>query len=87
MKPTELFYRSGPAIVAATLAPSPSMTVLRRDTLLSTNATLNVVSATYDVMPNGHFVLAQSIGTTAPPVIVFGWVDEVKERVEAATKR
>ena len=73
-------------MMSATLALSP-VTVLKRDTLFVTEAALSVISATYDVLPNGHFVMTKSVATTAPPVLVFGWVDELRERVEAATKK
>jgi len=80
----ELFYRSGAAIMTATLALSPSVTVERRDTLFVTDGTLSVLASTYDAMPNGHFLMARSVATTTPPLIVFGWVDEVNETVSAA---
>jgi serine/threonine-protein kinase len=85
-RPTELFYRSGAAIMAATLTLSPSVTVVRRDTLFVTDAILSVVATTYDAMPNGHFVMVKGVMSTTPPVIVFGWVDEMKETVAAAEK-
>jgi predicted membrane GTPase involved in stress response len=72
--------------MAATLTLSPSVTVVRRDTLFVTDAILSVVATTYDAMPNGHFVMVKGVMSTTPPVIVFGWVDEMKETVAAAEK-
>jgi len=86
-KPNELLYRSGAAIMVATLALSPSVTVLRRDTVFVTNGVLNLVATTYDVLPNGNIILVKSVTTTTPPVIVFGWVDEMRETVEAVRQK
>jgi len=85
-KSTQLFYRSGASIMVATLSLSP-VTVLRRDTAYVTEPARSVIAATYDVMPNGHFVMTKSVATSMPPVIVFGWADEMQERVEAARRR
>ena len=42
----------------------------------------------YDVTQDGnHFLMARVTGNTAAPVLVFGWADEVREKVAAANKR
>jgi eukaryotic-like serine/threonine-protein kinase len=78
---TELTYRSGAALMSATLALSPSVTVLRRDTLFtSAAAALGVTEATYDVMPNGHFIMVRKVTSNTPPVLVFGWGDDLRRQ-------
>jgi DMSO/TMAO reductase YedYZ heme-binding membrane subunit len=77
---TELTYRGGAALLSATLALSPSVTVLRRDTLFSSAAALGLTEATYDVMPNGHFIMVRKVTTDTPPVLVFGWGDDLRRR-------
>ena len=43
---------------------------------------------TLDVTPDGnHFVTASDVGTLSPPILVFGWADEVREKVAAANRR
>jgi Tol biopolymer transport system component len=56
-----LFYRGGPQLMAATIRPSPSFTVVSRDTVLTdTYAYASNPHANYDVMPDGtHFIFLQ----------------------------
>jgi Tol biopolymer transport system component/tRNA A-37 threonylcarbamoyl transferase component Bud32 len=79
-KSTELTYRGGAALMSATLSLSPSVTVMRRDTLFSSAAALGLTEATYDVMPNGHFIMVRKVTTNTPPVLVFGWGDDLRRR-------
>ena len=53
----EIFYRGGPALLAATVTASPEFTVVRRDTLFMLNAPPGGVVAAYDVMPDGNSFL------------------------------
>jgi serine/threonine-protein kinase len=78
----ELFYFiPGCCVVSATIATSPELAVVRRDSLFSVRG----VRGTYDVTPDGkHFVLARDAGTTSAPIIVFGWGDEVREQLTRA---
>jgi Tol biopolymer transport system component/tRNA A-37 threonylcarbamoyl transferase component Bud32 len=69
----ELFYRNGPAMIAATLAESPERTVVRRDTLFTTNAVLGVIEAAYDVMPDGqHFLMLTPASVMPSPRVILG---------------
>jgi Tol biopolymer transport system component len=84
----ELFYRNGVALMAATIATSRDFTVLRRDTLFTTDTPIGATETTYDVMPDGnHFIMTRTVASGAAPVLVFGWADEVRERVAAAAKK
>jgi hypothetical protein len=76
--PSELIYRSGGAMVSATLALLPSVTVLRRDTLFTSAAALGVTEATYDVMPNGHLIMVRKVTSDTRPILVFGWGDDLR---------
>jgi hypothetical protein len=85
---TELFYRSGAALMAATIRPGPELTVVRRDTLFMTELPFGSTEGTYDLMPDGnHFVMTRVAAAGIRPVLVIGWADEVRERIEAAQKR
>jgi Tol biopolymer transport system component len=80
----ELFYRGGCCLMSATIATTPELTVVRRDTLFSMVSTRSM----YDVTPDGnHFVMGRATSNVMSPVLVFGWADEVRERVAAAAKK
>ncbi len=81
----ELFYVSpGCCMISATLVTAPELTVLRRDTLFSVIGT----RGGYDVTADGnHFITSRQAGGSGVPVVVFGWLDEVRERVDAANKK
>ena len=83
---TELFYRSGSALMRATLRPGRELTVLRRDTLFMTDLPFGATEGTYDLMPDGnHFVMTRAVASGVKPILVFGWADEVREKVAAAS--
>jgi Tol biopolymer transport system component len=84
----ELFFRVGTKLIAATIATSPNFAVVRRDTLFDEVFRMGGNSAGYDVSPDGQtFVMVKAVGGEAPPVIVLGWLDELRERMELATKQ
>jgi serine/threonine-protein kinase len=60
----ELFYRSGPAMLAAAVRPGPVFAVLRRTVLFSEpNYLANLTHQVYDVTPDGrHFVMVRNLG-------------------------
>jgi serine/threonine protein kinase/Tol biopolymer transport system component len=83
----ELFYRSGSALIAATI-DTASESVVRRDTLFDMHALSGDVEAGYDVFPDGNrFVFPRLVSSTTAPVIVFHWLDEVRERMAAAAQK
>jgi uncharacterized protein YbaA (DUF1428 family) len=74
-------------VIEAAITLSPSVTVLRRDTLFTAEAALSVVEAMYDVAPNGHFIMVKMAASDNPPVLIFGWADELRDKMSAAKKR
>lgn len=60
---SELFYRSGPAMISAELRTTPTFGVVRRTTLFSNPAYLSdLTHREYDVTPDGqHFVMVRSL--------------------------
>lgn len=85
---SEVFYRGGAALIAAKIAREPEWAVVRRDTLFVMNALPGEVQPGYDVFPDGkRFVFPRIVSSDAAPVIVTGWLDEVRERMAAATKK
>jgi hypothetical protein len=56
---------------------------VRRDTLPFALTAPSVADrAGYDVSPDGQrFVQAKPAGLTAPPIVVVGWLDEVREKL------
>jgi Tol biopolymer transport system component len=81
----ELFYRVGSRLIAATLGFVPEPRVIRQDTLAFAITTpSNTVGASYDVSDDGRrFVMVKPVGPSSPPIIVTGWLDEVRARLKA----
>jgi serine/threonine-protein kinase len=84
----ELFYRAGTALISATLETVPELSLVRRDTLFTMNALNGEVEPGYDVFPDGkRFVFPRMVSSDAAPIVVVGWLDEVRERIAAATRK
>jgi Tol biopolymer transport system component len=82
----ELFYRGGPWLISATINTTPELSLVRRDTLFAMNALSGEVQAGYDVFPDGNrFVFPRIVSRSSAPILVLGWLDEVRERMAAAT--
>jgi len=79
-----LFYRSGPFLLAARVAFTPTFTLLGRDTVLS-NARMagtNFFGANYDVSRDGKRVLAVLSGADDFQLVVSpNWITEFRQRV------
>ncbi|MGH7470859.1 MAG: hypothetical protein ACRENP_23170, partial [Longimicrobiales bacterium] len=61
--------------------------VVRRDTLFPMDARAGEVQAGYDVFPDGkRFVFPRIVSTSTAPVVVMGWLDEVRARMSGARK-
>jgi Tol biopolymer transport system component len=79
---TELFYRGGPALIAARVETNPEFRVVRRDTLFMMNGLAGEVQSGYDVFPDGkRFVFPRIVSTSSAPVVMMGWLDEVRDRM------
>jgi eukaryotic-like serine/threonine-protein kinase len=81
----ELFYRVGSRLIAATLEFAPEPRVVRRDTLaFVVNTQPNADAASYDVSVDGkRFIMARPVAGSSPPIIITGWLDEVRARLKA----
>jgi serine/threonine-protein kinase len=81
----ELFYRVGARLIAATLEFAPEPRVVRRDTLaFAVTTPPNFNGASYGVSADGRrFIMARPVGGSSPPIIVTGWLDEVRARLKA----
>src|SRR6185436_11761581 len=81
----ELIYRNTFIFMSAKLELSPTPRVVRRDSLFSLNIPFGIVQPQYDVSPDGNrFVMPRPIVGGTPPVVVVGWLDEVRERFQSA---
>ena len=63
----ELFYRSGPVLIAAAVREGSGFDVLRRTPLFSNaNYAVDLTHQVYDVAPDGqHFVMVRNLGGTS----------------------
>jgi hypothetical protein len=60
------------------------LAVFRRDTLFIVVGTRGGFDVTRD---GNHFITSRQAGGASVPVVVFGWADEVRERVDAASRK
>ncbi len=52
------------------------------------NALAGEVQPGYDVFPDGkRFVFPRIVSSDAAPVVVMGWLDEVRDRMAGATRK
>ena len=81
----ELFYRLGSRLIAATLEFAPEPRVVRRDTLaFAVSTPPNADGASYGVSADGQrFIMARPVGGSSPPIIVTGWLDEVRDKLKS----
>jgi len=83
----ELFYRTATNLMAASLALSPELSVVRRDSLFVIGLSMPTPVANYDVMPDGgHFITIRPRMSGSPPMAIVNWITELRERMAAAAK-
>jgi hypothetical protein len=75
-----LFYRSGPAIMAATVVTSPSLDISVPRLVLK-GEYLQGGTRVWDVAPDGRFLLMKPVPAEPSIQIVLNWSDELKQRV------
>ena len=84
-----LYYRGNGYVMMASITASPNLVVARRDTVF-TDRFLRArgrSAASYDVSPDDKQFLMLSGGDEQQKVIVvFGWLDELRERMAQASK-
>ena len=79
---TELFYRAGGRLVAATIALTPSFRVVSRQDLFDVSEyATRILMAGYDVHPDGSFLMLKLQGGSSEMIVVLNWLEELQEVV------
>lgn len=79
-----LFYRAGFALMAATIARTPALAVVGRDTLFERRYPTDLWHPNYDVTPDGrHFVMLRPVDENRDLVLVVNWIEELRRRTGA----
>ena len=79
-----LFYRTGAALIAATLAYSPGLEVVSREQLFDDRYKRGLFRSRFDVHPDGkRFVMLQPASQSQEVVVVLDWVTELRSRMPA----
>jgi len=83
----ELFYRTAITLMTASLAFSPELSVVRRDSLFAIGLSMPMQVANYDVMPDGdHFITIRPRADGPPPTAVVNFITELRARMAAAAR-
>ena len=84
-----VYYRAAGKLIAAGIVTSPSFTVTSREALFADRFRGTGFVASYDVSHDGKsFLMSGANGEAAQRIIVVtGWLDELKERMEQAVKK
>jgi len=79
----ELFYRWGDKMIAATFETEPDFMVTQFEELFKGRYLCNIVTRSYDVAPDGRFLMIQEPQEPTPLGInvVFNWFEELKRLV------
>jgi hypothetical protein len=74
--------------MSATISTTPEFAVLRRDTLFADVYLRGVEQTHYDVAANGsEFLMVRRGPDQQRVVVVLGWLDELRERMQQAAAR
>jgi len=80
-----LFYRAGGRFIAVAISTQPTFVVRRRDTLFRDLYLQGVERTNYDITGDGRQLLLVGRGEHQQrAVLVFGWLDELRERMRQA---
>jgi hypothetical protein len=80
-----LFYRAGGRMMAASITTTPQFAVTGRVELFEDKYLLAIAPhANYDVSPDGTRFLMIKPTTQIELSVVYGWVNEVREKLAAA---
>ncbi|MGQ0643706.1 MAG: protein kinase domain-containing protein [Gemmatimonadaceae bacterium] len=83
-----LFYRAPGRFMAATISATPEFIVQRREVLFPDVYMRGVERTAYDVSDDGQkFVMIRRGNDQQRVVIVLGWLDELRERMQQAAAR
>jgi hypothetical protein len=80
-----IYYRSGQAVVTASLALGPTPTITRRDTVALGNFVSLRFHPTYDIAPNGRLLMLQTTDQLILPTVVLNWSAALAERLGPVT--
>jgi len=85
----ELFYRSGARLISARLALGSDQPKLGVDTLpVRLTTPTGGPWATYDVSPDGQrFLTSKAPAALDQPIVITGWLEEVREKLKARGRR
>ena len=73
--------------MSASITTSPGFSVIRRDTLFDDQYQRGQLYPDYDVSRDSKsFVMVRPLNVQ-PPVVVIGWLDELRDRMKSATRR
>jgi serine/threonine-protein kinase len=76
-----IYYRSGAALMAATVVTSPALAVTGREKLFEGPYTTDPFHPNYDVAPDGKsFVMLRPVEGNRQLVMVLNWVQELRRR-------
>ena len=83
----ELFYRSGPVLIAATVSSGRVFQVIRRATLFSDpNYRADLTHQVYDVAADGkHFVMARNLGSANHLTVTLNQFRNLPSRASGAS--
>ncbi len=77
----QLIYRSGNALMGATIATTPTLAVTTREQLLSGPYATEVYHPNYDVTLDGrNFVMVRPVDQNRQLVLVVNWLQELRSR-------
>jgi Tol biopolymer transport system component len=83
-----IFYRNSGRVMRAVLSFTPEFIVTRRDTAFTVGLAPSGTGARYDMLPDGRSLIGVLRGDgNQRAVIVFGWLDELRERMKMAAGR
>jgi serine/threonine-protein kinase len=83
-----LYYRTGSLMMAASVVTSPGFRVTQRDSLFADSYEAFPWGGRYDITRDGkNFLMLRAGDGTQRAVVVFGWLDELRERMKIAAKK
>jgi serine/threonine-protein kinase len=78
-----VYSAAGRALIAATIATSPSFAIVRRDTLFASQHEYATAHANYDLSPDGKQLLLVDGNPNGYWMVVRHWDTELKRRIAA----
>jgi hypothetical protein len=76
-----IYYRSPSRLMVATIAATPELSVMKRDSLFADTYRREGKAVQYDVFPNGDFVmLKRDERTEARPMIITNWQGLLRQK-------